>query len=142
MFLITKIDRRCSWPIICTYTKISMNNNYNIVWGNKAYSLIAKTHIPAISDNITDRLAAPPALLLWVITEVCNYYYQFTFVLIYFTLFFNKSAQEMAEERVKMRLEILTKEAEANPNMERTTLTFIAVADKGIYTFTCTVSFI
>ena len=119
-----------------------MNNNHNIVWGNKTYSLIAKTHIPAISGNITDGLAAPPALLLWVITEVCNYYYQFTFVLIYFTLFFNKSAQEVAEERVKMRFEILTKEAEANPNMERTTLTFIAVAEKGNHTFTCTVIFI
>ena len=37
----------------------------------------------------------------------------------------------MADERVKMRLEILTKEAETNPNMEAPSLTVMDVAEKG-----------
>ena len=48
----------------------------------------------------------------------------------------------MAEERVRMRLEILNKEAETNPNMETATLTFIAVAEKGNYSFMYTVIFV
>ena len=37
----------------------------------------------------------------------------------------------MADERVKMRLEILTKEAETNPNMETPTLTVMDVEEQG-----------
>ena len=37
----------------------------------------------------------------------------------------------MADERVKMRLEILTKEAETNPNMETPILTVMDVEEQG-----------
>ena len=43
----------------------------------------------------------------------------------------NKNAEEFADERVKTRLEILTREAATNPNLETPTLMVINVAEQG-----------
>ena len=43
----------------------------------------------------------------------------------------NKNAEEFADERVKIRLEILTREAATNPNLETPTLMVINVAEQG-----------